>query len=275
MNNLKEVLRPKTLSEFSKIYKKNSYLMAGSTYSFKSIENNNEIKELIIIDSLPLKYIKKDKNSVRLGSLSTFYDLENNEITKKHFFGFISHAASFCSSQLIRNMATFGGNIAHPNAFNILPLIVETLNGKIKIYDGKKYYTLSLGAYYSKKIPGLITEIILPLKYDKNVFYFEKIARTNSSWESYITFSFRTGLLKNKITDLRMVFGALTHIPLYNAQIEKEVIGKSVKELDIDYVAKRYSDFVYSVNPSHKYSDYRKEVVYNTVKEFLNKLSKR
>lgn len=275
MKSLSSILRPENLKEFSSVFSQKSYIMAGSTYSFKAIEKKQDIKEIILIDKLPLRYIKKQSNSIVIGALSTFDDMENSILCKKHFFGFISYASSYCSSQLIRNMATAGGNLAHPNAFNIMPLIVETLNGRLKVFYGKEYKILTLEEYYKTKKHGLITEIIIPLKYDKNTFYFEKIAKTKTSWESYITFSFRAQVEKNKIKDLKLVFGAVNAIPVSNVELEKSIVGKDINEINIEQISVKYSEYIYNIHPSHKYSDYRKDVVYNTVKEFLTKLSGR
>ncbi|NLH39015.1 MAG: hypothetical protein GX445_03015 [Elusimicrobia bacterium] len=275
MNNIKNIYFPTTLRDFSKIFKKNSSLIAGSTYFFNANKKNNLLNDIIAITELPLKYIKKDKKNIRIGSLVTFDDIENNDICKDTYFGFLSHSASNCSSQLIRNMATIGGNIAHPNAFNIMPLVIETLNGKIKLYDGKKYTIMPLTDYYNKKLSGIITEIILPLAYDRDFFYFEKIAKTSSSWESYITFSFRASVKNKIINDMRLVFGAITSMPLSSINIEKKFTGKEITKELINDISKEYSEFVYNAHPSHKYAEYRKNVVMNTISEFFSKLSKR
>lgn len=272
MNNIKTVYIPQNIKEFSSVFSKKSLIMAGSTYSFKSFEKDKELKEIVSISNLPLKYIKKESNNIVIGALSTFDDIENSGLCKKHFFGFLSHASSYCSSQLIRNMATLGGNIAHPNAFNIMPVVMETLNGKLKVFDGKKYKILSLSDYYNERNKVLITEAMIPLKYDKNLFYFEKISRTKTSWESYITFSFRADVKKTKINDIRLVFGSVKAVPLYSPEIEKEMVSRDIKDINVEEISKKYSDLIYSVASSHKYSEYRKEVTYNTVKGFLKKI---
>ncbi len=271
MKLLEKVIWVENLKEFSKVFNKNSYIIAGSTFSFKSIEKNDKIRNIIVIDQLPLKYIKKTTKELIIGSICTFYDLENNKLCKELFSGFISYAASQCSSQLIRNMAGIGGNIAHANAFNIIPLIIATLDGKIKVFNGKKYSTYSIFEYYKTKPYGIITEIILPLKYSKDTFYFEKISKTSSSWESYITFSFRINIKESIIKSIRFVFGGISSIPIINKQLEDEITYRNIKEINIDDISKKYSDFIFSVNSNHKYSEYRKDVTFNTVKEFLVK----
>ncbi|MEF3279951.1 MAG: FAD binding domain-containing protein [Elusimicrobiota bacterium] len=270
MNNLNVVYYPGSIKEFSKVYNKKSHIIAGSTYFFKAMGKNTDIKEIISIKKLGLRYIKTDSKNLKIGALSTFDDVEHNTLCKNLYFGFLSKAASQCSSQLIRNMATIGGNIAHPNAFNIMPLVIETLNGKVKVYDGKKYETISLSDYYKTAKKGLIVEILLPLSYNKNIFYFEKVSKTNSSWESYITFSFRCDL---GLKDIRLVFGAINSLPVFNKSFEDEIIKKKIlDEREIENISNKYAEYIYSLHPTHKYANYRKQVVYATVKEFIKKV---
>lgn len=274
MLNLKTVYKPENLKEFSKIYRKNSFIIAGSTYFYKSMLKNPDVKEIIDINSLDLKYIKQDNRYLKIGSLSTFDDLENSKICQKYFFGFLSYAASRCSSQLIRNMATVGGNIAHPNAFNIIPLLVETLDGLISVYDGKNKKRFTLSDYYKYR-KGLITEILFPLKYNKDIFYFEKIAKIQSSWEGYITFSFRARVKNGRIEDIKLVFGSINSLPVYSKELEDEIKNSVIDDKFIKYISDKYSNYIFNIHPSHKYSNYRREVVYNTVSEFISKISRR
>jgi len=249
--------------------------MSGFTYSFKAIEKNKDVKEIVVIDRLPLRYIKKNRENLCVGSLSTFDDLENNKLCKSYFGGFIAYAASKCSSQLIRNMATVGGNLYHMSAFNIIPLVVKTLNAKVKIYDFKKDIILSCDEFFNRKKPYFILEIIFPLKYKNSIFYFEKISRTSSSWQSYITFSFRGSIKKGVMNDIKLVFGGISSIPYSNPEIEKHILGKKLDDRIIDDFAKEYSEYIYQINPSHRYSGYRKDVSYNVIKGFLKTLKRR
>lgn len=276
MSSVKNVYFVENFKEFSKVFNKKSYIVSGSTYTFNRFKSGFEgIENIIVINNLPMKYIKTDKNYLKIGALATFDDIENNDVCKKKFSGYLSYACGFCSSQLIRNMATVGGNIAHPNAFNIIPLIVKTLDGKIRILDKNKSKLVSLEEFYALKNKVLVTEIVLPLKYDKNVFYFEKISRIASSWESYITFSFRAEVANSVIKDIRFVFGGVMAVPFCDDRFEKTLTGKKIDSNLIREVAEFYAAGVYNLNPKHKYSDYRKDVTFNTVREFLVKLSKR
>ena len=275
MLNLKKIYFPEKLSDFKKVFKKSSYVMSGFTYSFKSVEKNNDISEIIVVDQLPLRYIKEKGEYICVGSLSTFDDLENNQLCKKYFGGFISYAASRCSSQLIRNMATIGGNIYHMNSFNIMPIVIKTLDAKIKVYDFKKEFLVSSNDFFNLKKPFFIIEIIFPLKYKNSVFYFEKISNTYSSWQSYITFSFRGYIDKEIIKDIKLVFGGISAIPYNDSETEKSILNKKLDSKIIDEFAKKYSENIYNINPSHKYSEYRRDVSYNVIKEFLNTLKRR
>lgn len=148
-------------------------------------------------------------------------------------------------------MATVGGNIVHPNAFNIIGLLVEILDGLVSVYDGKNKKRLTLSDYYKYR-KGLITEILFPLKYNKDIFYFEKITKTQSSWEAYITFSFRARVKSRKIEDIRLVFGSINSLPVYNKELEDDIKNSVIDNKFIKYISRNiliiYLIFILLIN---------------------------
>lgn len=272
MKNVKEVYFPQSFKEFFKVFKKNSYLFAGSVYSFKSVQNNNDLKRIIFIDKMPLKYVKKYSDYLAVGSLSTFDDLEHNSLTKTLFGGFISYASSKCSSQLIRNMATVGGNIYHPSAFNIMPVVLMTAGGGIVVDNGKSEKTYSVSDFYRYRPSGLIKEIRFPLKHKNDIFYFEKISKSKSSWESYMTVSFRVKLSGPYISDGAFVIGGINAVPYTNNEIfEKHLRKRKINQIDIESFINEYSSAVFKFG-SVKFAYFRKQVLSNMIKDFFKKI---
>jgi len=272
MNSIKNVYFPKSLKEaVALLKKKNSVFMDSGLYSFKNI--NNGIENIISAKYMP-KYIKKDSKNLIISSNSTFDDMENNKFCQSLFDGIISKAAYNCSSQLIRNMATIGGNIAHPNAFNIMPVIAALFDSKIEIYNFKGKAIIGWKDLYSGKYkPGkdcIISNIIFPLNYNKQNFYFEKIAKLKSSWESYLTVAFRCDIKDKKIRDIRLVFGAIRAIPYVNYEFEKSIIGQEIDEKLIENIAKEYKNNILSFAPNSKINIYRAQVAENLIFSYFN-----
>lgn len=275
MKNLKEVYFPENLNEFLRIFNRKSYLVAGSVYSFRSWQKRQDIEKIIFIDRLPLNYIRKNKNYVAVGSLVTFDTLEHDKILNNMFGGYVSYAARKCSSQLIRNMATVGGNISHLSSFNIIPIVAKTLDAEIIVFDREKEFKYCIDEFYKEKPTGLIKEIRFPVVHNKDYFLFEKISKTESSWDSYIIFSFRMKIKNDKILDTSFVFGGITPLPFRNIELEKGlIIGKKISDLNIEKISTVFADSIYNINPSHHLSLYRKSTTYTIISDFLSKAKK-
>ncbi|MCX7641097.1 MAG: FAD binding domain-containing protein [Elusimicrobiales bacterium] len=275
MRNLVEAYFPSSLKEFSEVYRIGDYIVAGSVYSFRAWQKRFDMTRVVFVNDLPLRYIKKSNSKLIIGSLNTFDDLEHNKDVKTLFGGYISNSVSKCSSQLIRNMATIGGNIAHPSAFNIIPVVLETLNGIIVVFDGKKTRNYTLPEFYSQKPIGLITEIKIPLEHNKDFFIFEKISKTESSWESYITISFRLKVEKGLITDASFVVGGISQLPFYEHKLIASLLfNNRVKDINCDKISDILAKRIYFLNPSHHYAEFRKDIVRNIVFDFLSSVKK-
>ncbi|MBI4656486.1 MAG: FAD binding domain-containing protein, partial [Elusimicrobia bacterium] len=136
MKNVKNYIFPADAGEALKMLldkKLKSSLIAGGTLAVKSIPET--VETLVDISRLE-KYVKMSGKNLVLGAFETFDRLENSRLAGNWAGGVISKAASKCSSQLIRNMATVGGNIARPNAFNVLPPVFTALDAVVRVETG-------------------------------------------------------------------------------------------------------------------------------------------
>jgi len=270
---IKNIYFPSNMREaITMLKKKKSIFIAGSTFSFKALPQ--DIEDVVLSKKIKLNYIKKDSKNLVIGSLATFNDIENDKYCKTLFGGSLSMSASQCSSQLIRNMATIGGNIAHTNAFNIWPVMLTMLNSKVKIITLKGEKTAlykdlyKLGFIFGRN--ALIKEIMIPLEYSKDNFYFHKVSKIKSSWDSYLTAAFRSKIKEGKIKDIKLVFGAIRALPYENIEIEKGLLNHEITDDLIKETAERYSSGILSINPNAKINKYRSQLAGNLVSYYLN-----
>ena len=77
--------------------------------------NLNSVKEL--------RFIKKDGDQIRIGSLTTYHDIVNSDLTKKHAW-ILADAARQIGAIQLQNTATIGGNLgnASPAGDSLPPL---------------------------------------------------------------------------------------------------------------------------------------------------------
>jgi len=128
-------------------------------------------------------------------------------------------------------MATIGGNVARPHSFNIFPVVLLGLDARVKVVSKAGAKTVDFAGLYAPGFglkPGMeciITEIIIPAKTKKWRCEFIKLAKTESSWESYITLFFAAQKEGKTITQARVAVGALSPKPFRASAAEKAFLS--------------------------------------------------
>jgi xanthine dehydrogenase YagS FAD-binding subunit len=89
-----------------------SYLMAGGTDLLGEIKDEIIEPEVVVnLRSIPnLSYIRKEKNGVCIGAMTSLAELAENPLIRKEYPGLHQAAKSVATPQL-RNMGTVGGNL--------------------------------------------------------------------------------------------------------------------------------------------------------------------
>ena len=114
MKNFK-IAQPQSIEEVTSLLsakKENCYLMSGGTDLLGEIKDNIVDPEVVVDLSLlsNLSYIKKEKNGVRIGALTTVAQLAESPMIKEEYPGLHQAANSLATPQL-RNVGTVGGNL--------------------------------------------------------------------------------------------------------------------------------------------------------------------
>ncbi len=262
MNNIKYYAFPSSVADAMNILLNRKYkalVMAGGTLVGKAIPATAET--YLDIRNLPLKDIKVKGGKLVIGAAATFDDIDNSELCREWAGGILSQVASQCSSQLIRNMATIGGNIARPHSFNMFPVVLmcmgaevmlETKNGKILV----PYASLSQNKNLKPGENCIILEVLLPKKTKTQTFEFIKLAKTKSSWESYVTLCF-----SNEKKNPKFVVGALTPRPFCAVEAEKAF----AKGATAEEILQKFTAAIEAV----KVTGYRAEAATNLLRRYL------
>jgi len=231
MKNIKNYAFPSTTKEavallLNKKYK--AMALAGGTLVAKTLPDT--VETYLDIKNVPIKGIKLQGGNLVIGAGASFDEIDRDRLCRGWAGGVISAAAAKCSSQLIRNMATIGGNIARPHSFNIFPVVLLGLDAKVRLAVRSGTRLADLQGLYSSGLglrPGLdslITEVIIPAKTRKWRCEFIKLAKTESSWESYITLFFAAEK-KGKAVQSRVCVGALSPKPFRALSTEAAIAG--------------------------------------------------
>ncbi|MDO8803678.1 MAG: FAD binding domain-containing protein [Elusimicrobiota bacterium] len=232
MKNIKYYAFPSSVKEALAVLLNKKYkamALAGGTLVAKTLPDT--VETYLDLKNLPIKSIRLHGGNLVIGAGATFDDIDRSKLCRGWAGGVISAAAARCSSQLIRNMATIGGNIARPHSFNIFPVVLLGLDAKVRLQakkgarlvDFQDLYTSGLGL--RPGLDSLITEIVVPARTKKWKCDFIKLAKTASSWESYITLFFSAEKKGRSATQARVVVGALSPRPFRAPEAEKAMLS--------------------------------------------------
>ena len=164
----KKYFAPKTLLSLKKILKKNSnmkFLSGGTDLSLEVTKQRGDIKNMISLNSIKeLKFIKKTKNFIEIGSGVSLYEFQN--IIKSYYPDFYNILKRYGSVQ-IRNVGTLAGNIATASPIgDSLPLLLS-LDSLIKIKTSKFIEKALTNSTFSEdtflKAQKLISEDFSPI----------------------------------------------------------------------------------------------------------------
>jgi len=109
------IAEPQTIGQVTSLAfeKKDKYfLMAGGTDLLAEIKDEIIEPEVIVnLNSIPnLSYIKKEKDGVRIGALTSVAELAKDPLIKNEYPG-LHEAANTVATPQLRNMGTLGGNL--------------------------------------------------------------------------------------------------------------------------------------------------------------------
>ncbi len=232
MKNIRYYACPSSVKDALALLNSRKYkamALAGGTLVAKTLPDT--VETYLDLKALPIKGIKLQGGNLVIGAGATFDEIDRSKVCRAWAGGIVAKAAAACSSQLVRNMATIGGNIARPHSFNIFPVVLLGLDAKVRAVSGKGSELLSLPELYAaspRLRPGancLITEVVFPAAASKWKCEFVKLAKTDSSWESYITLFLAAEKRGGRVSKARVAVGALSPRPFLAAEAEKAILG--------------------------------------------------
>ena len=146
-----EYLEPKTIEEAVALlaaYQGKAKLIAGGTDLLVGMKMGKITPQYLInIARIPaLRYLIKDKG-LRIGSLTTFRDMERFQGIKEKYMALFEASKSVSSVQ-IKTMGTIGGNLcnASPAADSVPPLIA--FGATVRLVGSNSERTLSLEEFF-------------------------------------------------------------------------------------------------------------------------------
>jgi len=177
-----DVLTPKTIDEALELRRRYSYdakiIAGGSDLIVQLRDGVVKTTKLLDISSLkPLRFIREDPDAIQIGALTTYNEIINSPILRKHAWILIESARQIGATQL-QNTATIGGNLgnASPAADTIPPLYALDTTIVTRSVTGRREIPVDQFYLGYRKIALLSDELIericfKPLRPDDRAAY--------------------------------------------------------------------------------------------------------
>ena len=231
---------------------------------------------LLFISHLPvLKKIEVSNKYIKIGSCVTLSELLDSNVIPKTFKLAISQMASLPT----RNIATLGGNIGNASpAADTLPFLYAT---KARIVTESNYDSNEIPIEDFISAPGkinlhkseLIKSISIPLC-DYDLSFYKKVGTRKGMALSKLSFQGLANIKRNKLTDIRLAFGAVGPTVVRSEQLENNLKNLYLNDI-IDFIPKikqNYSKIITPINDSRSNKNYRLKTALELLDNFLKKI---
>lgn len=276
---------PKTISGALQILSSEDVIVyAGGTDLMVRYKNEMSLlpkfdKNILYIGQIEeLQKVSENKDEIIIGAGCTLSSLIREELVPE----VLKKALRGAASPAIRNMGTIGGNICNASpAGDTLP-VLYALNSRCRLISEGSERTINIEDFiYEPRRTALekneILESVLIPKKDFNIVHYEKVGARKASAISKLSFTGLCNTADGKVEDIRMAFGAVGATVIRLKEAEDLIKGKDINGLD-ESIKKAVEIYERNINPiddQRSTAQYRKKVVMNLIRYFLNTEVKR
>jgi len=249
-------------------YGKHARLIAGGTAIYELAKRGlaDEVKQLISLRKLPLKYVSQDSEGLHIGALTSLTELGRaSEIRDNLSMCVVAEALSEIRPNQVRNVATIGGEICTSLPLLDLPpalLAVDTIlivQGK----DGKRRIPLTkflVDFFLNALKPGeFLIEALIPKLPLHSTSAFMKFGRTAYDFNLVNVATWLSFTSSNVCEDARIFLGGVGRVPLRAVASENELRGREVGDEAAGKASLASGDFK-AIPQIHGDAKYKQEI---------------
>jgi xanthine dehydrogenase small subunit len=257
-NKLKQLNSKKTTQS------KGKYVSGGTDLYVQQADNLIDNQVHLIENNNILKGITIENNSCTIRAGNTVSDLWNHPELNTHFPK-LKQYLKLVSSEQIRNMASFGGNLVNASPIGDMTIFFLALNSNITIINkDQKARTLPLNQFYKGyktfdlNEGELIKNITFQLPLKQTKFNFEKVCKRTHLDIASVNSAIHISIENNIISEAHIAIGGVAAIPKYLFETSKFLIGKSVSTQTIIEANEILQNEISPISDVRGTSDYKR-----------------
>lgn len=249
-------------------------VLAGGTDLVLNIKRGEVACDYVIsLENIKeLKVIVDEGETIRIGAMATFNDLNNSEVINTYFNSLINCSSTMGSPQ-IRNVATIGGNIINAgSAADAVPCVMA-LEGILVMESREGTRRVSCEEYFSNyseakiKKDEILTAVIIPKTKGLSGYY--KLGKRNSLAIARVSSAVTIAVEDNKVKEARICLGAVGRHPFRAQELEKVSLDKEAHWLFSEEAMNYLSATVEKSIGGRKTMPFKREAIKGVFKEAL------
>jgi len=247
-------------------------LMKLRTFSPVSVVDITGVKEL--------NYIRKEKNTLKIGALTTTSIIES-DLKIGFSFPILEETASQVADPLVRNLGTIGGNLCHADPANDWPAPMLALNASFEIASKQGTRIVHSDSFFLARFKTVLkpnevlTEIQIPIQSRRVGSSYRKVKKGSGGFTIAGVATHVLVTDDNTVSECRIAMTAVGPKPLRAEKAEQQLIGKSFEPSTLDNIAKLAVEASMPVTDINASERYRRKALSMLVKDSLGVSYKR
>jgi CO/xanthine dehydrogenase FAD-binding subunit len=225
-----------------------------------------------------LRGIEITDESITLGALTTYAEVQRNDVLVKEF-PMLCQAATETGGIAIQNRGTLGGNIVNASPAADSPPALLAYDAELEIVSkhGERripYYQFHSGyKQMDLRSDELLRAIHLPRSKKLLTQYYRKVGTRKAQAISKVCFAAVGGIANGAIETVRIALGSIAPIPLRCLKTESALLREAISEETIARARTTLGEEISPIDDIRSTRDYRLQVSLNLLEEFLHRLS--
>lgn len=226
-----------------------------------------------------LRQIEITNQHITLGALTTYTDVQANEVLRSEF-PMLCQAASETGGLAIQNRGTLGGNIVNASPAADSPPALLAYDAEVELSSTKgtrwtPYYGFHTGyKQMTMQADELLTRIRLPREFGNSLHYYRKVGTRKAQAISKVCLAATGRKDEQRIADLRIAFGSVAPIVTRCVSTEATLRGQPLEQSIIKLGRQSLMDEITPIDDIRSTASYRLRVAANSLGDFLNELQK-
>lgn len=224
-----------------------------------------------------LRGIEVTNDRVTLGALTTYTEVQINEVLRREF-PMLCQAASETGGLAIQNRGTLGGNIVNASPAADSPPALLAYDAELEIVSAKGSRTIPYHSFHTDykrmniRSDELLRAIRLPRTTKELTHYYRKVGTRKAQAISKVCFSAVARMTANRIDEIRIALGSVAPIPIRCVKTENVLRDQPPDSNTLAAARAALTAEIAPIDDLRSTRNYRLNVSLNLLDDFLGQL---